>query len=86
MRPNVPHVNSSVVRDKPPCFLTSAHLEMISAEAFPRKKNRKLCDSFAVIGVSLGGGMLLQFSLDSEFEAGTKPKHDVLTEYKHCLA
>ena len=29
--------------------------------------------------------MLLQFSLDSEFEARTKAKYDVATEYKHCL-
>ena len=31
--------------------------------------------------------MLLQFSLDSEFEAQAKPKHNVVSEYKYsCLA
>ena len=30
--------------------------------------------------------MLLQFSWDSEFEARAQPKHDVVMEYKHCLA
>ena len=41
---------------------------------------------FATVPMDSSDTMLLQFSLDSEFEAQALPKHDVVTEYQHCLA
>ena len=38
------------------------------------------------VRINSGGGMLLQFSWDSEFEVRALQRDNVVTEHKHCLA